>query len=310
LYMYVLAVTDSNFKLKPLHCLHTLPFVGVIGFVISEYQSKGIIALIMISKYNDTLFIRQDYYNFRVLHLLQMFLYLFLCYRRLTLHKRHIAQVYSSFNEVNLKWLQAFLYALTVWGVFDVLTLIIYYKNYSHYPLSYIISYTVFLIIMAMVFIRSLSQREILLPDLLQGERKYGKNQLSGQERESYLKMLLEYIETERPYLNPDITIKDLSSGTGISSHTISQILNTGLNQNFYDFINSYRILESCRLLTEQAEESKTITEILFESGFNSKSTFNTAFKKHTGMTPSGYKEAQTHAHASAPAASPGSPVN
>lgn len=290
LYLYVLSLTDRDFRLKPIHLVHTLFFVAISTLILMEYRSKGIIALIMISRYNDTLFIRKEYYNFRLLHILQLYVYIFLCFRRLAFHRKMIRDVLSSLNDVSLRWLRVFLYLLSIWGFLGIMTLVIYNNNFARYPLSYIIFYTVFLCIMTYAFLRSLSQRSIEFPRLAQNEKKYERNPLSQEESERHLKRLIAYMEEKQPFLNPDITINDLSSATKISSHTISQVLNTRLNQNFYDFINSYRVKESIRLLENPSLRHKTIIEILFESGFNSKSTFNTAFKKHTGMTPSDFK--------------------
>jgi AraC-like DNA-binding protein len=63
------------------------------------------------------------------------------------------------------------------------------------------------------------------------------------------------------------------------------------LQQNFFDFINRYRIEEAQRLLTDPPDKKITVLEVLYECGFNSKSSFNTLFKKHTGLTPSEFKK-------------------
>jgi len=85
--------------------------------------------------------------------------------------------------------------------------------------------------------------------------------------------------------------INDHAEKVSIPPYHLSQVINTCFNQNFFDFINSYRIKDSRRLLSEQDPDKKTIIEILYETGFNSKSVFNTAFKKHTGMTPSQFRK-------------------
>ncbi|KAB2844021.1 MAG: AraC family transcriptional regulator, partial [Melioribacteraceae bacterium] len=83
-------------------------------------------------------------------------------------------------------------------------------------------------------------------------------------------------------------TIRELAENLNIHPNHLSQIINEKLGQNFFDFINSYRIKEAEKLLLKNGK--KTILEIAFEVGFNSKSTFNAAFKKHTGVTPTAYK--------------------
>jgi len=100
-------------------------------------------------------------------------------------------------------------------------------------------------------------------------------------------------METQKPYLDPTLCLNNLAEKLAIPTHHLSQVLNICLNQNFFDFINSYRIKESRRLLSEQDPRKKTIIEILYQTGFNSKSVFNVAFKKYTGMTPSQFRKLQ-----------------
>ena len=98
-------------------------------------------------------------------------------------------------------------------------------------------------------------------------------------------------METQKPYLTPQLTIDDLSEKLSIPSWHLSRVINTSFQQNFFNFINNYRIEEAKRLMREPTNKNMTILEILYEVGFNSKSTFNDVFKKQTGMTPSEFKK-------------------
>jgi AraC-like DNA-binding protein len=116
---------------------------------------------------------------------------------------------------------------------------------------------------------------------------------LSEAQKKKYKNKLIQYMETQKPYLDSSLSLNDLSKKISIHHHHLSQILNTYLNQNFFDFINSYRIQESKKLLSENGRNKMTILQVLHETGFNSKSVFNTAFKKHTGMTPTQFRNSQ-----------------
>ncbi|MCD4693709.1 MAG: helix-turn-helix domain-containing protein [Calditrichales bacterium] len=107
------------------------------------------------------------------------------------------------------------------------------------------------------------------------------------------MEKLISFMKSEKKYLIPDLTLNELAEKVSIPPFHLSQILNTCLNQNFFDFINSYRIEESKKLLSEHSSNKKTILEIIYETGFNSKSVFNNAFKKYTGMTPSQFRNIQ-----------------
>jgi YesN/AraC family two-component response regulator len=97
-------------------------------------------------------------------------------------------------------------------------------------------------------------------------------------------------MDKEKPYLNPTLTLKELSTELSIPSRYLSQIINEHMQSNFYDYISKYRIEEAKKLLSDLSCD-KTVLEILYEVGFNSKSSFNTAFKKFTGITPSRFKK-------------------
>lgn len=101
---------------------------------------------------------------------------------------------------------------------------------------------------------------------------------------------LKSHMENEKPYTNMDLTLKDLASALDTYPHYITQVLNTVFNQNFYDFINTYRIEEVQKRLHDPQYKDLTILAIAYDCGFNSKSTFNRIFKQKIGLTPSEYK--------------------
>ena len=95
----------------------------------------------------------------------------------------------------------------------------------------------------------------------------------------------------QKPYLNPDLNLDNLAETLSIPTRNLSQIINVAFNQNFFDFISDYRIHEARRVLSDPAYKKQTILDILYEVGFNSKSSFNQLFKKKTGMTPSEFRK-------------------
>jgi AraC-like DNA-binding protein len=101
-------------------------------------------------------------------------------------------------------------------------------------------------------------------------------------------------MNSERPYLNPAISINQLAQKLEILPRYLSQIINEKLNKNFFDLMNSYWIEEAKKMLTEDTGERLTILTILYDTGFNSKSSFNAAFKRHTHLTPSQFKKKYT----------------
>ena len=98
-------------------------------------------------------------------------------------------------------------------------------------------------------------------------------------------------MQTEKLYLNPQLSLNDFSQITNIPSHHITQTLNEFCKQNFHDFVNYYRVQEFKVQLFLPKNESFSLLGIAYDCGFNSKSSFNRIFKKITSQTPSEYKK-------------------
>jgi len=101
-------------------------------------------------------------------------------------------------------------------------------------------------------------------------------------------------METNKPFLDGDLTIQDLSAKTGIPRHHITQVLNEKYKRNFFTFVNEYRVKEVIERFSDTKYNHYTILAIALDAGFNSKATFNSFFKSQTGLTPSQYRERKT----------------
>jgi AraC-like DNA-binding protein len=123
---------------------------------------------------------------------------------------------------------------------------------------------------------------------------KYIKSGLKESQAKDYLQKLISYVEDNKPYLDRDLSINDVSSMTGIQRHHITQVLNEKHKRNFFTFINEYRVKEVIERFSDPKYNHYTILAIAFDSGFNSKTTFNSIFKSQTGSTPSEFREKVT----------------
>lgn len=102
---------------------------------------------------------------------------------------------------------------------------------------------------------------------------------------------LLALMQQEKPYLDSELNLVKLADRLQISSHQLSYVINQGFGINFFHFINQYRVKRAEELLTDPQYDHLTIVAIGFESGFNSKTSFNTTFKKITSHTPTAYRK-------------------
>lgn len=121
--------------------------------------------------------------------------------------------------------------------------------------------------------------------------KKYKTSSLTPNDSETYLKQILHLIKVKRIYRDPNVSLQLLASKLAISPRAISQVINEQLKKNFFELINEHRIEEAQELLLRPGTAGKTILEIAFDVGFNSKSAFNRVFKNFTQMTPSQYRK-------------------
>ena len=105
-----------------------------------------------------------------------------------------------------------------------------------------------------------------------------------------YLTELEGLMLREKPYREPDLTLPDLAQRLDVPPNYLSQVINERMGYNFFDYINSLRINDAKKLLTDAQYIDQSVMQMAYSVGFNSKSTFNSAFKKFTGETPTAFK--------------------
>jgi AraC-like DNA-binding protein len=119
---------------------------------------------------------------------------------------------------------------------------------------------------------------------------RYAKSGLGEDRAEEAAARLLKIMEEERAYTDSGLTLPHLAGLVGVTPHNLSEVINTRFQQNFFDFVNSYRLRQVQADLNDPAKQHLTVLAIAFDAGFNSKTSFNTIFKKHLGMTPSEFR--------------------
>ena len=129
-------------------------------------------------------------------------------------------------------------------------------------------------------------------PDVLgdtSDRRKYTQSKLSLEEARLYINQLTQFVIQDKLYLNNKLTLRDLAEHLRISPNTLSQVLNEFLGKNFSEFINRYRINHFKSLVQDASNSHLTFLALAYDSGFNSKTVFNSVFKKFMGITPKQY---------------------
>ena len=123
------------------------------------------------------------------------------------------------------------------------------------------------------------------------GRQKTTSPGMVSPEHSSFISTLLRHMETEQPHLDPELTLAKLSASLRVKPEYLSQVLNDALQQNFFDFINRYRIEEFKHLRNRTSHQHLSILGLAYECGFNSKAAFYRAFKRYAGMSPTTWVE-------------------
>lgn len=120
---------------------------------------------------------------------------------------------------------------------------------------------------------------------------KKPKARFTEEEAALLIAKLNRHMEEEKPYINPELTLYDLSSQMNLSKNELTDLLNNHIGKNFFAYVNEFRLNAVIRKFENPDFSHYTIIAIAYDCGFNSKSTFNSIFKQHTGQTPSEYKK-------------------
>ena len=128
-----------------------------------------------------------------------------------------------------------------------------------------------------------------VLPETI--KEKYAKSALSKPGSDALWEKINEAVVNKKAYLNSEFRLNDLATSVNESIHHVSQCINEQKQNSFSDYINLFRVEDAKSLLLSKDNSHYTILAIAYEAGFNSKTAFYNAFKKHTGVSPSQFKK-------------------
>ena len=281
IYFYVIALTNQSFKFSFNHTQHLLPLL--LAFLL-DY---------ILILFDAPVTVQKNYTRVVItLVVIQFSIYLMLSIKALIKYSKGLEETFSSLDKINLDWLRFLIIAQTIiWPV--ALLVEIFFHNHEAWNFIWILVSVLFYI---------MGYKGIRQPAIFTGivaeavttktepKRKYEKSTLTDEMAGKYFEKLLEYMNSSKAYLEQDLTLPLLATRLSISSHHLSQVINEKRSQNFFEFINSYRIEEAKRLLTDPENSVFNISTIAFDAGFNTLSSFNSVFKKFTKQTPSQFR--------------------
>lgn len=296
LYLYVRALTQDAPELKKRDLLHFIPFLLCVLYLAPYYFQSGEYKISQLNSRPGALW----YYVRSGLALLNAIVYLSLSGLLIVRYLRRVKESKTGLERASLFQVKFLVIAfLSLWVV-----AVFRYLFDVRYP-QYMLYTNLILPFGGTITIYTLAYLGFRQPETFAGTdtpahaavdelppaKKYEKSTLTGERSEVYLKKLLAAMETEKPYTDGDLTLAKLAAKLSVSPHHLSQVINERLGQNFFDFVNKYRVEEAKRKLFDPARKHYSLLAIAEEVGFNSKSAFNTAFKKQTSMTPSEFRK-------------------
>ena len=297
IFLYTLILSRKKHEFKSVYLLHFSPFFLVQVYALFFWYFEP-------ASYQLSL-LNLDISEPLAISLIGSFIpvsgitYVILTIREVLHFNNRLKQSHSYLDKINLSWISYLVIGSAgIWlVVVATYTLSYIYGKEDKVGILIYISMAIFLYLLGF---RSLKQPEMKqidpvkeddVPPVQQPSESYRKSGLSDELAGEYLQLLVDLMENEKPYLNNKLKLSDLAESLSISTHNLSEVINKKLNQNFYDFINGYRVEEVKRLIESDKDAAFSILGLGFDAGFSSKSAFYTSFKKAAGLTPAQYRE-------------------
>ena len=295
-YFTIIYFVKPTKKWKPVYFLH---FIFGLLFIIFEQDSTKIVnGNLVIDKAVSAPF--SIYFNEFLMYAVlpsQFVVYFWQCFKEIEKHNTNIKKFSSNTAEINLKWLEHILYIIIGFSFFFVIYI---------FTQSAVMINSLLLISLLFIGYNAIRQKEIFpfsdsskneIRTIIREDRKQEHNkkrELNDEDKLVY-QNLLEVMQRNKPFLNAELSLFSLASSLDVSAHTLSFVINGCSGENFNQFINRFRIEEAKKMILDPKMNHFSISGIGFEVGFNSKSVFNSTFKKLVHCTPLQFKNENSH---------------
>ncbi len=229
------------------------------------------------------------------------FVFLLLTIREYGRYKRYVRNNFSDTEEIEFSWLRKLLIGFVV-----VLSLMYLFRLFDAYiqELHYTQNWFSFFAVSVWIYYLSIagytSGEHIPIalqyaPEDAPPPASPSTDDQEAKEIGDWKNKIKKWMAEQRPYLNPELTLPEMAGQLGAGASLLSRVINQGFGQNFNDFINAHRVEAVKAKLTKGENEQYTLLAIAMECGFNSKATFNRAFRKFTGMSPREFQRQNQH---------------
>lgn len=275
LYLFANNLNNASYKISVKFLFHLLPFVIIVTYALFEVAAK-----------KQFIIWQSDLYTFNMFAILiQLTIYIYLTIK-IVLNKEKSFKKQT--KDYNLDWIKIMIIGyIVIWFVqLNSFAILLLFRkiNWCAYTES-VYNTIVFILINFIVIIG------LINPKLLEFNVKKKSARLSTQDIHEYSENIISMLKQDKLYRNPELSIAQLSEILKINKRYVSEIINTAFGKSFIDLINEHRIKESISLIKSNTERVCSIKKICYDVGFNSRTAFNYAFKKYTGLSPSEFRK-------------------
>ncbi len=319
LYFYLSALIKPNVHFRPKTLLHFLPFLLFNLYIAATSFFPETASHIRLDHAEQSHAAPALFNFFLLLTVISGPVYFLLSIRLFRKLDINIFNNFSSFEDVNLDWLRKLTYTFgVIWTalmIFATLHHVFQMFSWTFCTHGLTLSLSVFIILIGYYGLR---QKEIFVHHgqwntggseqyetvgnaenntenvteyVTVPKHKYSRSSLKEAEAEQYITNIKAFMDTEKPWLEPGLSLPDLAHKLNMPAHILSRVINEHFGVSFFDFINQYRIEEVKSRLNNPAYNNLSLLGIAFDCGFNTKSAFNRVFKNITGLTPSEYRK-------------------
>jgi AraC-like DNA-binding protein len=219
-----------------------------------------------------------------------------ICILEIKRYSQHIKTNFSDIERLDLTWLKILVIGflvIRVWAVLVgllVLLSVSFGINTNFEIMGLTGNYTTFIMVSMLIFF-GLGHSSVFEGIEVKNGENLKAEILKDKIKDVQIKQVADYMENEKPYLMPALTLDKLAAQLKMQPRILSHLINRHFACNFFEFINSYRVEESKRMLADPLCAEKNMLDLMYDVGFNSKASFNTLFKKKVGMTPSEFRK-------------------
>ncbi len=274
-YFYTKAVAYREFKFTSKHLVHAIP--AIVAALLSAMTKLDVLVFAL------AIFTSLSLYSFCIFKILKKYRYI-------------LSQTRSEYEQIALNWMSYLLILqFTLLGL-NIISVTFYMTGFIFLgQLTEILLFLGLWLLVSLIIFQGLQHPQLYSGVTVEDTKiveSEGEYQGLPQEILSDLIIQIDtYMAEKEPFLTSGLTVKSLGKQLSLNPRYISQAINAKAGKNFSEYVNVYKIKHACQLLTSKDQQSPSVIDVMLQSGFNTKSNFNRAFKSETGCTPFEYKQ-------------------